>query len=196
MRAWGFGGVEADGGVALLVEARAGEATVAVGGLEAFAGVFGEDERVRGEDLRVGRASQEAERLGVVVLGVVGRVEEDQVERVPELEKPLQERGGSAVFDAIAAGDLEVGQVGFEGFERRRSVLCEEDVRGAARDGFDADGTGSGEEVGEAAARDAGAEDVEEGLAEPVAGGAGVGSGRGGEDSGPVDSGDDAHEPW
>lgn len=53
-------GVEGDGGVALLVEAGAGEAAVAVCGVEAFGGVFGEDEGAGGEDGGVGWAAEEA----------------------------------------------------------------------------------------------------------------------------------------
>lgn len=45
-------------------------------------------------------------------------------------------------------------------------------VGGAAAEGFDADGAGPGEDVEEARAYDAGAEDVEEGFAKAVAGGA------------------------
>ena len=61
------------------------------------------------------------------------------------------------------------------------------------REGFDADGSGAGVEVDEAGAFDAGLEDVEEGLAEAVAGGTGGCSARGVELARAIGSGDDAH---
>ncbi len=127
-----FAVVEGYGGIALLVNAAAGEASVAFGGLEAFGGVFGKDEGVGGEDVGVYGAAEETQGLGVVVFGVVGRVEKDEVKRVLELREALEERGGTAVFHAIAACDLEGGEVGFEGFEGRWGVFGEEDVGGSA----------------------------------------------------------------
>ncbi len=165
-------GVEGDGGVALLVETGAGEASVAVGGLEALGGVFGEDEGVWREDGVVGGAAEETKGLGVVVFGVVRWVEEDDVER-GELGEALQQGGGSAVFEGVAGGNPEGGEIGSEGFERGWGFFREEDVGGSAREGFDADGTGAGEKIGEPAVGDARGEDVEEGFAEAVAGGAG-----------------------
>jgi hypothetical protein len=176
----------------LFVEAGAGETAVLRGWLEVFGGVFGEDEGVGGEDGGVGGAAEEAEGLGVGVFVVVGWVEEDDVEGI-ELEQACEQGGGSAVFEGVVAGDGEVGEVGFEGFEGGRSFFGEEGVGCPAGDGLDADGTGSGEEVGEATAFDARTEDVEEGFAEAVAGGAGQGAGWGGEGSGTEGSGDDAH---
>ncbi len=69
---------------------------------------------------------------------------------------------------------MRVGQIFAEGFEGGRGVLGEVDVGGAAADGFDAYGSGAGVEVGEAGVGDARGEDVEEGFAEAVGGGAGL----------------------
>lgn len=90
-------------------------------------------------------------------------------------------------------GDAEGGEVGAEGFEGGGGVFGEPDVAGSAGEGFDAYGSGASVEVEEGATFEAGSEDVEEGFAEPVAGGAGGGAGGRGEETGTEGSGDDAH---
>jgi len=162
----------------LFVGAGAVELAVAGGGVEVFRRVFGQDQGVRREERSVGWAAQEAEGLGVVVFGVVGWVEEDDVDGVGGLGEALEKGGRAAVFEGEASGDIEVRQVRLEGLQGGCGFFGEEGVGRATGDGFDADGAGSGEEIGEAAALDTGAEDVEEGLAEAVAGGASAGAGR------------------
>ena len=67
-------------------------------------------------------------------------------------------------------------------------------VGGAAAEGFDADRASAGEDVKEARASDAGAEDVEECFAEAVAGGTEGEALEALEDAATVFAGDDAHE--
>lgn len=181
--------VEGQAGVALFVDSGAGQGAVAVGELEGgFGGVFGYDEGAGGEH---GLAAEEAEGLGVGFFVVVGGVEEDEVDR---LRETLEQRHHAAVFEGVATGDFEVLQVGAEGFEGRTAVLGEVDVSGSAADGFEAHGSGAGEEVYETAAGDARREDIEQGFAEAVAGGAGVGAGGRCQEAGTVLAGDDTHK--
>jgi hypothetical protein len=142
------GFVEADGGVALFVDARAGESAVARGRLEVFGGVLRQDERVGGEDCGVGRAAEEAERLSVRIFVFVGWVEEDDVEGV-ELEQTREELGRTAIFEGVVASNLQGGEIRLEAFEGGRRLLGEEGMGRAAGDGFDADSAGAGEEIGE-----------------------------------------------
>ena len=96
----------------------------------------------------------------------------------------------SMVWLRVILRDCEVFAEGGEG---GGGVFAEPDVGCSAGEGFDAYGSGAGVEVDEAGAFDAGLEDVEEGLAEAVAGGAGGGSAGGLELARAIGSGDDAH---
>ena len=157
-------------------------------------GVFGDDEGLGGEEVGGAGAAEEIEGGGVFDGGVVGRVEEDEVEGEVGVRREDDTRGrrgdggageavegggGAALFDGDAADDAERGEVGAEGAEGDGAALGEEDVGGAAAEGLDADGAGAAVEVGEAGVGDAGREDVEEGLAEAIAGGPGGVAGRG-----------------
>src|SRR5260370_30568676 len=73
-------------------------------------------------------------------------------------------------------------------------IFDEDDFGGAAAEGFDADGAGSGEEIDEAGAGNVGGQHVEERFAEAVAGGAQGEAFEALEDTASVGSGDDAHE--
>jgi hypothetical protein len=69
--------------------------------------------------------------------------------------------------------EAEGAEIFAQGAEGGRGVLDEDDVGRAAAEGLDADGSGAGEEIGEDSVSDARSEDIEEGLAEAVRGGAG-----------------------
>ena len=88
---------------------------------------------------------------------------------------------------------LRAAQVGADGGQRRRGFFREPDVGGAAADRLDADRAGAGVEVDEAGPGDARREDVEEGLAQAVAGGARAAAARGDERARAIGAGDDAH---
>src|SRR5260370_40071601 len=75
-----------------------------------------------------------------------------------------------------------------------RVILDEDDFGGAAAEGFDADGAGSGEEVDESRAGCIGGQHVEESFAQAVAGGAQGEALETLQDAASVSSGDDAHE--
>jgi len=73
-------------------------------------------------------------------------------------------------------------------------VIFEEGYVGsAAAESFDADGTGTGEDVEEAGAYYAGTEDIEERFAQAVAGGTESEAFEAFEDAAAVFAGDDAH---
>src|SRR5450432_2823512 len=72
-------------------------------------------------------------------------------------------------------------------------IFDEGGVSGAAAKGFDADGSGAGEDVEEAGAGNAATEHVEEGFAQAVAGGAEGEAFEAFEDAAAIGSGDDAH---
>lgn len=121
-----FRGVEGDAGVSLFVDTDAGEAAVAFRGLESFAGVLGEDESVRAQQLGMRRAAEKAESLGVLVFRLVGWVEKDDVDRVGQLEQARQQRGDATVFYGVPARYPELSEIGAEGFEGGRRLFGEE----------------------------------------------------------------------
>ena len=163
---------EAEGGVALAEDAGLQEAADALRQIESAA-MLGDYEAALAEE-RGG--AEEAE--GAVVLNFfgVGGIDEDEIEW--------------CVGGFVAGGEFFEGAEGVEGEDKGSGldfegceiapdesgggsvVFDEDDFDGAAAYGFDADGAGAGEDVEEARAGDVGAEDVEEGFAEAVAGGA------------------------
>ena len=173
-------GVKRQGRVALFHEPGTVQGSEAIrkGGL---AGVLGDDAGGGQEKVSTAGAAEQGEGGGVLVGGLGGRVKEDEVEAISGFGEPGQKGTGAAIVQGVAGGDPEGAQVLAQGGDGERSLFGEEDVGGSAGDGFDTDGAGSGVEVGEAGALDPGTEDVEEGLAEAVAGGAGGGSAGGDE---------------
>ena len=175
----------------MLELSRADQAAIAIGQSKiAACGVFCDGERFGAEAFRSGLAAEEAESLRVRVFIVVGRIEENEIESVREF---LEQRHGASGVDGAAGTYAQRGEIGVKGFEGGRGVFGEPDVACAAAEGFDADGSRAGVEVGEGGVGQAGSEDVEQGLAQAVAGRAGGGSGWSGEEAGTISSGDDAH---
>src|ERR1700730_14984066 len=78
-------------------------------------------------------------------------------------------------------------------FSGRRVIFNEQDVDGAAADGFDANRAGTSEKINELRAGDLRAKNVEERFAETVAGGAQRRAVETLQDAAAISSGDDAH---
>ena len=89
---------------------------------------------------------------------------------------------------------MECGEILADEFCGGRVIFEEGYVGGAAAEGFDAYGAGAGEDVEEARAYDAGAEDVEERFAKAVAGGTEREAFQALQDAAAIFAGDDAHE--
>ena len=155
--------------------------------------MLGDDQSIGREEFATAGTAEKAEGAFVLGSGLVGRVEKDEVQRGAEFAKALEQRAGAAVFKGVAVGNLKGGEVGAQGGDGGGGVLAEPDVGRSAADGFDAGGSGASVEIDEAAAFDAGLEDVEETLAEAVASGPGSGAAGRGELTGAKGSGDDAH---
>ncbi len=141
-------------------------------------------------------AAEEMQGIGVLIGGFVGWIEEDEIERVDGrgFDQAGEEGGGGALVHGHAGGDLEGGEVGAEGGYGGRLPLDKVHVGGAAAVGLDADGAAAGIEISEAGPGNARAEDVKEGLAEAIGGGAGAGAFGGEEEPGSEGAGDDAHK--
>jgi len=157
-----------------------------------LAGVLGDDDGVGGENDFV-VVGEEVERGAVLVAGLVGWVEEDEVHGASVLDHGVEQLADAAVFDGVATLQLERGDVGADGERGFGLAFGKPDEVCAAAEGLDADGAGAGVEVGELGAFDTGREDVEERFAEAIAGGTGFEAFGGLEDSGAEFSGDDAH---
>ena len=136
--------------------------------------MFDDDDAARGDEVR---GVEEFEDFLVVGGFFVGWVEEDEIG---------EQAAGCHSFEAANGGGLDQfgGGEDVEGFEifadqaRGLGARFDENCFArAAADGFDADGSGAGEEVDEKGFFDGRAEDVEEGFAQAIAGGArGVGA--------------------
>ena len=195
----GFGGLvleEAEGGVALAEDASLQEAADALGEIEGAA-VLGDDEAALAEKWG---GAEEAEDAVVLRFFGVGRVYESEIEwgvgRFVLVGDFLEGAEGVEGEDLRAAGDCEGCEVATNQDCGGGMVFDEDDFEGAAAEGFDANGAGAGEDIEEAGARDVGAEDVEEGFAKTVAGGAEGVALEGFEDAAAEFTGDDAHLIW
>jgi len=187
---------EAEGGVALAEDASLEKAADALGEIESAA-VLDDYEAALAEKWG---GAEEAEDAVVLRFFGVGRVDEDEIE--------WWVRGlvaGSEFFEGAKsvqrknlrpAGDGEGCEVATNQDCGGGMVFDEDDFEGAAAEGFDANGAGAGEDIEEAGARDVGAEDVEEGFAKTVAGGAEGVALEGFEDAAAEFTGDDAHLIW
>ncbi len=89
--------------------------------------------------------------------------------------------------------DFECGEVGAQCGDGGCGAFDEGDVRGAAAESLNSDGAGAGVEVGKAGSFDARREDVEDRLAEAVAGGTRGHAGGRGERAAAIGAGDDTH---
>ena len=158
--------------VALLEEARAVKCAVFFCEWILFA-MLDEDDG-SGAEQRGMFTGDQVQCVGVLVDGFVRWVEEDDVDTLLALGEGDEQACRAAVFDGVAAGDLERGKIFADGGQRGGCVFREPDVRCAAADGLNADGAGAGVEIDESRAFDAGGEDVEKRFAEAVAGGARV----------------------
>lgn len=137
------------------------------------AAVLGDDDGVPGQE----RASAEKFENAVVFGGGgVGRVEED----VSELRRRFALARGKSFESAECVdgknggspANIEAREIGFDERDGRAVRFDEGGGGGSAADGFDADGSGAGEEIEEVPAFKVGTEDVEERFTEIVAGGA------------------------
>ncbi len=163
---------EAEGGVALAEDAGLQEAADALGQIERAA-MLGDYEAALTE--RWGGA-EEAEDTVVLIFFRVGRIDEDEIERgVGGLV------AGGEFFERAEGVDGE--DMGSAGDRERFEIAADQDCGGGVvldehyfccttANRFDANGAGAGEDVEEARTADVGTEDVEEGFAQAVAGGA------------------------
>jgi len=154
--------------------------------------VFGDDESI-GREEGAAVAAEQAEGENVLVVGGVRRVEEDEAGGAAGFEEAGKRGGDAAWLEGVAAANAERGEVGANGAEGRLGLLDEDGFTGAAAEGLDADSAGAGIEIEKERAGDAGREDVEESLAEAVAGGADVEAAGRMEHAGAELSGDNAH---
>ena len=178
----------------MFVDASLGEGAVALSGFdESTAAVLCDDEGVGGEEFTASDAPEKAECSVVLRFGFVGGIEEDDVGGLRSFAQALEECADTTIFKGETLRNLESGEIAAESFEGGISVFREVHVLGTSAQGLDADGSGTGVEVYEAAARDSCGEDIEESLAEAVAGGASGGARGRDEESRTVGAGDHAH---
>jgi Zn-dependent protease/CBS domain-containing protein len=138
-------------------------------------------------------AAEEAEGAFVLGCGLVGWIEEDEVQWRGEFGEALEERAGASVFEGVAVDDLEGSEIGAERRDGGRGVFGEPDMGGSAADGFYTNGSGAGVEVYKSALRNAWRENVEEGFAQAVACGTGRCTAGREKLAGAEGSGDDTH---
>jgi hypothetical protein len=125
-----------------------------------------------------GEAPAEERQCGLVGPGrVVGRVEEDQIEGNVGAHA-AEDRLDAPGVDGDTGGDAKVGEILAQDGQGHRTSLDKIDLRRAAAVRFKPDRTRTGKEIEEADAHNPRGQDIEQGLAQPVAGGPGGEAGR------------------
>ena len=128
-----------------------------------LAGVFRDDDSPLGQQ-RCVVLCEEAQRCAVVFDGLIRRVEEDDIRYVQILDHPLQETSGAAVFDRIAALELQRGDIGTNSSDSSRSLLGEPAELRTATQGFDAYSARTRVEIDEASALNTRCENIKQGF--------------------------------
>lgn len=160
---------EAEGGIAVLQQARLLQRSIARGQLPLFT-VFRDHQRIRSKHLTSAGAAQKIQRLGILRLCLIGRIEKDQINRPVQLAQPLQQGADSARLQRKTAIDLQRGKIGTKRRQGGFSIFGKPDVLRSPAERFDADCASTGIEVDKPATIEARRKNIEEGLAEPVAG--------------------------
>ena len=159
---------------------------------EGFA-VLGDDDGVGAQDCGGAEVAESAE---IFIGGGVGRIEKDVVKSWlssvagQESLQSAEDLGGK---NRCAGADGERFEIFADQCDGRCMIFDEDDSCGAAAESFDADGAGAGKEVDEIRAGDFWTENVEQGFAELVAGGAEGKALEGFKQAGAVLAGDYAH---
>ena len=163
---------KAENGVSLAEDSRLQQTAEMLRQLEGAA-VLGDYDAAETEK---GRVAEEAEDAIVLLFFGVRRIDEGEIEwRVGGLVAGGEFFEGAESIEREDLGfglDFKRGEIAADQGGGGGVIFDEYGLCGAAAEGFDADGTGAGEDVEEARAGDFGGEDIEESFAQAVAGGA------------------------
>src|ERR1700738_213869 len=88
-----------------------------------LAAVFGNDERMRSKRCPATNTAKKIKRAGIFVLGLVRRIEKDEVHRLRQFTEALQHGSDAAVFQGEAAANLQRRKILPKGGERRFGVF-------------------------------------------------------------------------
>ena len=123
-------------------------------------------------------ASEKIERAGVFVLRLIGRIKVDDIDRLRQFAKPLQHGSDAAVFERETPAYLQRSEILPQRRQRRLSVFRKPDMRSTAAYRLDSNRSSAGVEIDEAATFEPRRKDIEECLAQAVAGGTGLHAAR------------------
>ena len=129
-----------------------------------LAAVFRDDHGMRSEYRSAGNATEKIKRAGVFVLGLVRRIEKDEVHRLRQFAEALQHGSHTTVLQGEAAANLQRGKVLAKRDQRRFGIFCKPHMLSPATQRFNSNCSGSGIKIDEAAALEARRKDIEEGF--------------------------------
>ena len=135
-----------------------------------LAAVFGDDERVRSKKRPAMDAAEKIERAGILLVGLVGRIEKDEIDRLRQFAETLQHGSDASILQGKAATDLQRCDVLSKRGQRRLGVFGKPDVLGSAAERFDPNCPGAGVEVDKTAALEAWRKDIEKSFTQTIAG--------------------------
>jgi hypothetical protein len=101
---------KAEGGIALLHQAFVFERTIEHRELHLTA-VFGNDKRMRSKKCPATDAAEKIKRACIFVLGLVRRIEEDEVDRLRQFAEALQHGSHSTILQGETAANLQRGEI-------------------------------------------------------------------------------------
>ncbi len=160
-------------GIALPQQTRVLERAIAHGEF-CLAAVFGNDKCMRSKNLQATDAAKKIKRARVLVLGLVRRIDVDEVDRLRQFTEALQHGSDAAILQRKVSGDLERRQILPKRRQRGFGVFRKPDVSRTTTYCFDSNSPGTGIEIDEAATIEARRKDIEERFTQAIACGTGL----------------------
>ena len=135
-----------------------------------LAAVLCDDEGIRRESRTPTSAAEKVERAAVFRFGLVRRIEIHEIDQLRDLAEALQHRAYASVLQRKASNNLQSRKILPNRRQRRLSVFGKPDVRRASAQRLDSNSSSARVEIDKATAANTRRDDIEESLAQAVAG--------------------------
>jgi len=135
-----------------------------------LAAVFGDNKNIRRKRRRAANAAEKIQRTRILRLGLIGRVQKNNVDWTRQLVEPLQHSADAAILQRKASHDLQCCEVLTDRCQRRLCVFGQPYMTRSTADRLDPHSPGAGIEIDKARPLDPQRDDIEEPLTQAVAG--------------------------
>src|SRR3984885_13224678 len=135
-----------------------------------LAAVLCDDEGIGREGRTATGAAEEVERPGILCLGLIGRVDVNEIDKLRDFAEPLQHRTHAAILHCESCNNLQRSEVLPNRRQRRLCVFGKPHMGCTTAQRLDSNGSRTGVEIDKATATDTRRHDIEESFAQAVAG--------------------------